>query len=180
MGMVKSEERSEPFIALKEARFLVAYKPSGMHSTPPSGRLGPGAPGTGSPIADGLSLAEWVAARHPATARVCGRGRGEGGILHRLDRDTSGLVLFALDDDAFAHFETQAASGAFSKRYRVSACADGSGLEGSKPVLLAPPGMDSVKWARTTVSERRIGAAELLPGAELLSQIGRASCRERV
>jgi 23S rRNA pseudouridine1911/1915/1917 synthase len=94
----------EPVLAWTGSQGLAVVKPSGMHS----------APGT---HADGSSLAEWVFRRYPEAAGVQGRNTGEGGLLHRLDRDTEGLVLFALTEDFFAGVVEQAAAGTFLKSY---------------------------------------------------------------
>jgi 23S rRNA pseudouridine1911/1915/1917 synthase len=85
--------------------------------------------------------------------------------VHRLDRDTRGLVLFALHDEAFAHIALCAERGEFRKGYRVHALADGSGLEGSRPVLHAPAGMDEREWRRAGAERRAVLAAEALGGA---------------
>lgn len=156
--------------------YLVAYKPAGMHSAPATARGGEGA----TP-----SLFEWAVERRPELAAVKGRAKGEGGLVHRLDRDTRGLVLLAKSDEAFAAFERAAAAGLFVKEYELKAVADGSGLDGSRP-LLAWPGLfasDSPtepaasaasdaaarSWARAAGSPRAQAAAEALTGHTIRS-----------
>jgi 23S rRNA pseudouridine1911/1915/1917 synthase len=43
----------------------------------------------------GDTLLDWYAGIFPPVMDMCGRKEGEGGLLHRLDFETQGLVLFA-------------------------------------------------------------------------------------
>ena len=74
-------------VLLEEPAFLAVDKPSGVASVP----LDPGEPGT---------LAGAIAARYPECAAL-GRSSGDGGLLQRLDRGTSGVVLVARSAEAF-------------------------------------------------------------------------------
>lgn len=159
--------------------YLVAYKPAGMHSAPATARGADGAP---------PSLFEWAAERRPELAAVQGRAKGEGGLVHRLDRDTRGLVLLAKSDEAFAAFERAAAAGSFIKEYELKAVADGSGLDGSHPLLAWPDLFASDysaastasaasaasdpaarNWARSAGRARAQAAAVALPGLTIRS-----------
>lgn len=60
--------------------FIVVYKPPKLHS---------------SPLGGGESLLDWCARNFPETLALPGRKAGEGGLLHRLDFETHGLLLFA-------------------------------------------------------------------------------------
>jgi 23S rRNA pseudouridine1911/1915/1917 synthase len=110
-------------------------------------------------------LLDWLLDGVPQARGVAGRAKGEAGLVHRLDRDTRGLVLFALRDEAFAHIALCAERGEFKKGYRVHALADGSGLEGSRPVLCAPAGIGEREWRRADPAQRAALAAEALGGA---------------
>lgn len=123
----------EPALVWTGSEGLAVVKPAGMHSTP--GR---------NP--DGSSLAEWVFQRYPAVARIEGRSKGEGGLIHRLDRDTEGLVLFALTDGFFNGVARQAAAGEFRKSYLANALPGYGGLAGSHPLLATPSGTDEATW----------------------------------
>jgi 23S rRNA pseudouridine1911/1915/1917 synthase len=70
--------------------FLVVDKPAGMHCHP----LEP---------EDATTLVSAALARYPELAAT-GYGPLEPGLLHRLDYDTSGLVLFGRNKDTFEHF----------------------------------------------------------------------------
>jgi 23S rRNA pseudouridine1911/1915/1917 synthase len=73
-----------PAVRYSDARVLVVSKPAGLVSHPAAGHRR----GT---LVDALrALGEPLAARDP----------GRPGIVHRLDKDTSGLLLVAKDDDA--------------------------------------------------------------------------------
>lgn len=71
---------------------LVLEKPSGLPTTALPGRAG-------------ASLAAWLALRHPECAAL--GGPGECGLVHRLDTDTSGLILAARKVSAFEHLRAQ-------------------------------------------------------------------------
>jgi len=109
----------------------VVAKPAGMHCAPAS------EPGT---------LCSWLFARMPEAATVHGWRPDEGGLAHRLDSSTSGLVAFALDDGTFAAMGAAAASGGFVKSYRALGRSSIAGLPGSRPLLTAPDGVDEPSW----------------------------------
>ena len=82
---------------------LVVDKPAGMATHGFSGR-------------ERHSLANFLAAIRPSLAGV-GRSRWEPGLVHRLDRDTSGLVLAAKDQDSFEDLRSQFRRGLIRKKY---------------------------------------------------------------
>jgi 23S rRNA pseudouridine1911/1915/1917 synthase len=123
----------EPVLAWASPQGIAVVKPAGMH-TAPGGR------------ADGSSLADWVFQRYPEAAEVKGRLKGEGGLIHRLDRDTEGLVLFALTEGFFASLVEQSAAGSFQKSYLALAVPGCGGLDGSRPLLSAPSGVNEQLW----------------------------------
>jgi 23S rRNA pseudouridine1911/1915/1917 synthase len=95
-------------IAYEDATCVVANKPAGMPSHP----LAPGELGT---------LASALLARYPEMANF-GYSPREPGIVHRLDTDTSGLVLAARTPEAFADLRAQLEAGSIDKRY-LALCA---------------------------------------------------------
>jgi len=86
-------------------RWLVVDKPPGAATHP----LRPGETGT---------LAGAVVARHPECAAASDDPR-EGGAVHRLDRETSGCVLFARDPEAWRLLRGQFAARTVEKVYRA-------------------------------------------------------------
>ncbi|MGB5811520.1 MAG: RluA family pseudouridine synthase [Polyangiales bacterium] len=83
--------------------FVVVDKPVGMPSHP----LRAGERGT---------VAGALLARYPEMRGV-GYGAREPGILHRLDNDTSGLLLAARHQDAFRRLREELRAGRIDKRY---------------------------------------------------------------
>jgi len=145
---------TEPRIVFDEGGVIVAAKPAGMHCAP-AGETG--------------TLCSWLFARRPEAALVGGRCNGEGGLLHRLDAATSGLVAFASDEDAFASMLASGKTGNFQKCYRALGTPSVTGLLGSKPESMAPPGADVALWR---ASLRRADAGRL---ADMLSGISISS-----
>jgi 23S rRNA pseudouridine1911/1915/1917 synthase len=82
--------------------FLVVYKPPLLHSAPLKG-------------AD--SLLGWAAERYPETLSPRGRLPREGGLLHRLDYGTCGLVLLARTQEALDALREQQERGSILKEY---------------------------------------------------------------
>jgi 23S rRNA pseudouridine1911/1915/1917 synthase len=83
--------------------FVAVAKPAGMPTLP----LRPGERGT---------LANAVVARHPECAAASDDAR-EGGAAHRLDTDTSGVVLFARTAAAWRALRDAFAGGRVAKEY---------------------------------------------------------------
>jgi 23S rRNA pseudouridine1911/1915/1917 synthase len=99
---------------------LAVDKSAGIHSVP----LARG----GGPDLIALVLGLW-----PDIGEVKGRRPGEAGILQRLDRDTSGLVLFARDRDCYASLLKLQEEGAFSKEYTAICQPGRADPRGSRP-----------------------------------------------
>ncbi len=104
---------NEPTILYEDNDVLVVDKPAGLivHS---DGR-------TKEP-----SVAEWVLARYPALADVGeswtspqGEVIARPGIVHRLDRGTSGVMILAKTGEAYAFLKKQFEDRSAEKRYRA-------------------------------------------------------------
>jgi 23S rRNA pseudouridine1911/1915/1917 synthase len=87
-----------------DADLLVVDKPAGLHTAP----LHSGEAGT---------LLDQVLERYPEVASLPGVKPGEPGLLHRLDRGTSGLVVIARTAAAFHGLRGQFRSGRVRKEY---------------------------------------------------------------
>jgi 23S rRNA pseudouridine1911/1915/1917 synthase len=94
----------EPHIFEETGDFAVVWKPPRMHCAP----LKPGEGGT---------LLDWYAAVFPPVRDLAGRREGEGGLVHRLDFETRGLVLFAKKQCALDFFLACQDRGEFVKEY---------------------------------------------------------------
>jgi 23S rRNA pseudouridine1911/1915/1917 synthase len=148
----------EPRILHEDAAFLAVYKPHRMHS----------APGLG-----GGDLCEWVFERFPE-AREAGGGGGarpaaEGGLLHRLDYETSGLVLFARSAEAFRSLIAQQERGSFRKEYLAFSTASREEFPaGSLPRRGIPSGIAEAAWtrARESVDGRSLASLLRVEGGE--------------
>ncbi len=150
----------QPRIVYDEGSIIVVAKPAGMHCAP-AGEAG--------------TLCSWLFQLRPELALVRGRssagGRetGEGGLLHRLDAATSGLVAFATNDTAFALLLDASKAGTFVKSYRAFGVPAVSGLLGSRPESMTPPGVDPAVWISCLRRSDAGRIAELLPGRSIES-----------
>ena len=72
----------EPQIIAEEKDFVITHKPPRKHSAPLAGSTG-------------INILAWCIEKFPEIADLPGRKAGEGGLLHRLDYETQGLVLIA-------------------------------------------------------------------------------------
>jgi 23S rRNA pseudouridine1911/1915/1917 synthase len=111
-------------VVLERRDVVVVNKPAGVPTAP----LDPGERGT---------LANALVARYPEMAKL-GFSPREPGLCHRLDTDTSGLVLAARTAEAFATLSIALKEGRLDKRYLLI-CQIGDLPElGSIEVPLAP------------------------------------------
>ena len=116
--------------------FAVINKPAGIQTHP----SGSGESGT---------VAHWVLARYPEAATVGEPMRP--GIVHRLDRDTSGLLVIARTKKAFTAFKRLFKTRAIQKRYLALV----SGIPKSEKGTITTP------IARSTRGDRQVAA---IPG----------------
>ena len=107
-----------PQIIVEEKDYLVVYKPPRMHSNP--------LPRSGE--AD--TLLHWCALRFPETAELPGRRAGEGGLLHRLDYETQGLLLLARTPAGMEFFLKKQNEGKILKEYSALTRVAGTPLPG--------------------------------------------------
>lgn len=122
----KSLDKSsdKPYVAFEEAAYIVAYKPARIHCAPLK-------------AGEGGTLVDWCAALFPEIPAVRGRKPVEGGLVHRLDFETRGLVLFARTQEAFDHVAREQEAGRFVKEY--TACSAKQNVPGLLPGFPPPP-----------------------------------------
>jgi len=120
-------ETQSPYILGETGDFAVVFKPPRMHCAPLQevGPLQAGEPPQ-------PTLLDWYAAAFPPVMEPCGRKKAEGGLLHRLDFETSGLVLFAKNQGALDHLLAQQTRGNFVKEY-TAVCRKAPALPPSFP-----------------------------------------------
>lgn len=88
--------------------FVVAFKAAGVHSAPLKAD-------------DADSALSFVAQNFPQILAVQGKKAVEGGLIHRIDYDTAGLLLFALNQEFYNHIMACQDEGLFKKGY-VARC----------------------------------------------------------
>ncbi len=133
----------------RDERTLVVDKPQGMNTAPirPEDR--------DTLVAAVLSLA-------PRMASVKGWHTREAGLVHRLDKGTSGVCLFAMDQDAFARLRTASESDLVVKDY--VAAVHGRVLDGPS-TLEATVSLENSRGPRVRItSVRRRKGKNLSPG----------------
>ena len=116
-----------PQILTVDKDFLIIYKPPRMHSAPLASSAGE-------------TILDWCAAQFPEIMDLPGRRAGEGGLLHRLDFETQGLMLFARTKSGMEALAAQQQEGKIQKEYSALAC-EGKmalpGFPGERPELPA-------------------------------------------
>ena len=96
-------ERGCWFVAAENRDYLVVAKGSGLPSAPLNGGE--------------LSVFEQVAEAFPDVMNVNGKKEGEGGLIHRIDAETCGLLLIARNGEFFHRIEECRNNGRFLKTY---------------------------------------------------------------
>ena len=109
----------ELLVRYEDSELIVVDKPAGMHTAP----LSSGDSGT---------LLELVMESFPEIGVLPGIKAVEPGLVHRLDRETSGLVVIARTAGAFDVLRRSFASGEARKDY-TAACAEGGQPDGTPP-----------------------------------------------
>lgn len=123
-------------IAYEDGDVLVVDKPAGVVVHPGAGRSG----GT---------LANGLLARIPEIADLGPEHRW--GIVHRIDKDTSGLLIVAKTPTAFDHLQAALKERAVNRRYLTLVAGRFTNTAGT---IDAPVGRDHAHPTRMTVAER--------------------------
>lgn len=111
-------------------------------------------------------------ARYPETASA-GDKRLEGGLIHRLDNGTSGALLIARSNEAFAQLRSAIRSGAVRRRYLALVAG-----HLPKPISIATPVAHHPKNPRRMVTvedeaeARRIAARPAFSAVEPIRRVG--------
>jgi 23S rRNA pseudouridine1911/1915/1917 synthase len=90
-------------IIYEDDSILAVDKPAGVATHGFSGR-------------DGATLANFLAAHHPELLHI-GKSRWEPGLVHRLDSETSGVIVIAKTQDAFDSLRQQFRRREIKKKY---------------------------------------------------------------
>ncbi|MDR1636235.1 MAG: RNA pseudouridine synthase [Treponema sp.] len=112
-----------PAVVAETGDFAVVYKPPFMHSAP----LG---------LRRAATLLEWYARIYPPVLALKGMKPAEGGLIHRLDYETEGLVLMGKNQNALDALLLGQRQGFMVKEYSaLTRCRAG----GSPPPGFPPP-----------------------------------------
>lgn len=154
-----------PRIIKETADWLVVEKPRGLLTHPSSS-------------SDEATLVDWFLDHVPSATKV-GEDPSRPGIVHRLDRDVSGLMVIAKTQAAFDALKEAFAQRTVEKKYLAMVHGEISKEEdeiklriarsSSKPRMAARPPKDGGKaaWTHYRVLERFVGAT--LVDVEILS-----------
>ena len=106
---------------------LVYWKESGIPTVPLRSTI------------DGRTLLSIAAAYNPEVRCCHGANEWEGGVIHRLDTLTKGLVLIARNQKAYNALMQQQKKDMIQKEYRASVTSGRSLSEGFEPFMLLDP-----------------------------------------
>jgi len=109
-------EQEKPYVLDETEDFAVVYKPPRMHSVPGKNNSGD-------------TLLDWYAQVFPPVMELSNR---TGGMLHRLDFETQGLILFAKNQPSLDYLLKLQDEGNFIKEYSA-VCRKDSALPSSFP-----------------------------------------------
>ena len=131
---VEADDTVDFEIAFEDDQILVVDKPAGLVVHPGAG------------TADG-TLVNGLLARYPWAAELGVEHRW--GIVHRLDRDTSGLLMVAKTVDSHRYLQDALRERAVSRRYRALAAGAFTSITGT---IEAPIGRDPSNPTRMAVT----------------------------
>lgn len=134
-------------ILFEDDQLIVLNKPAGMVVHPAAGHAGD-------------TLADALLARNPAIAQAVNpENQHRPGIVHRLDKDTSGLLIVAKTSSAMAHLAQQFQAHTVTKRYLAL-------VEGHLPMaegaIEAPIGRDQRHRQRMAITAQHGRHAQTL------------------
>jgi len=114
--MNENEIYNKPRVLAEDKDFLIVYKPPHMHSAPQT--------------FSAESLFTWCVRNFPEVGELSGRNKGEGGLLHRLDYETHGLMLIARNSHCMEALLEQQKQGKIFKEYSALCSNTGIVLSG--------------------------------------------------
>jgi len=111
-----------PVICHETEDFAVVFKPPRMHCAPLKKN-----------DKEKETLLDWYARTFPPVMELSGRKENEGGLIHRLDFETQGLVLFAKNKQTLENLLDQQKQGRFIKEYSAICQKRETGALGASP-----------------------------------------------
>jgi 23S rRNA pseudouridine1911/1915/1917 synthase len=148
---------------IKETKdYLVINKPSGISMHKDGKR-------------EEFTVADWVLEKYPQTKEVgesfvtsSGVEIEKPGIVHRLDKDTSGAVLIALNQDAYKFFKEQFQDRDVQKVYHLFAYGN---LKEDLTKIEAPIGKDRKDFRKRTTKHARGEKRDAITNIKILNRI---------
>jgi len=114
-------EANKPFVLLAQRRFCVLWKPPGWAVPISHAYLDEEEPSQDQLVGGTLMLQDWVTQRFGTTHPIALDQRFGHGLIHRLDRETSGAILWASCYTGHTALRLQLASRKIGKEY-VALC----------------------------------------------------------
>jgi len=153
-------------LILEAPDFLIVEKPAGIATQPlPVGAALRGRPQTGQPHRVAPTLAHLVAERYPELKSV---GGSDWGAVHRLDRETSGLVVFARNQETYEQLRAAFSRGEVEKEYE--ALVEGTVTKAGRiewPIGPDPKSTKRVKVYKSIKEARRLGYKNVITSKEV-------------
>lgn len=146
-------------VRLETPHLVVVAKPAGQPSAPLRGESG--------------TLAGALLGRYPEMASV-GHSPREPGLLHRLDTQTSGLLVAARSADAFTRLHAALRSGAMTKRYLAIVGAEGLEDSGTIDAPIAPDRKNPKRVLVADATAQRTGKNRARPAVTRWKLLRRA------
>lgn len=112
--------------------FIVAYKPSLIPTVPLKN-------------SSGETLFSLLTEKFPEIGECYGKNEWEGGILHRLDTPTRGLVIAARNQESYDFLSSEQNMGRIIKTYRATVSSCDSELPGFPAFIFSDPMKSNVK-----------------------------------
>lgn len=133
-----------PQIIYKNKDFLILNKPAGLlvHSTP---NIQYRTPNTE------LTLVNWLLENYPEVRQVGDDSVNRPGIVHRLDKDTSGIILIARNQKAFDYFKNLFQNHLIKKTYLALVYGK---VKDEKGIISKPIGIKSGSTKRSVHSSK--------------------------
>ena len=104
MAFVAKPTNTEPQIIVADSHFVVVEKPHGLPTAPLKAD-------------DKNNIVSFIVEKFPQATTVKGKKAVEYGLLHRLDTETHGLVVMALNQKAYDFLQNEQQNDRFFKTY---------------------------------------------------------------
>ncbi len=101
--------KNEPFVIYKDKNFLAVFKPAGLLIHPVNA--------SSSKLQASSALTDWLVKNYPEVKKVGDEPELRPGIVHRLDKDVSGIVLVARNQKYFEYLKNLFQTRKMKKKY---------------------------------------------------------------